>query len=56
MVKIFYNTNKIDRILKLQLNKKNKLQKIIRSSVLWEKFLNAKCRWTKLTWFFRFYL
>ena len=42
MVKIFSNTNKIDRILKLQLNKKNKLQQIIRSSVLWEKFLNVK--------------
>lgn len=42
VVKIFSNTNKIDRILKLQLNKKNKLRQIIKSSVLWEKFLNAK--------------
>lgn len=42
IVKIFSNTNKINRILKLQLNKKNKLQQIIRSSVLWEKFLNEK--------------
>ena len=42
IVKIFSNTNKIDRILKLQLNKKNKLQQIIKSSVLWEKFLNGK--------------
>ena len=42
MVKIFSNTCKIDRILKLQLNKKNKLRQIIKSSVLWEKFLNGK--------------
>ena len=42
LVKIFSNTNKIDRILKLQLNKKNKLRQIIKSSVLWEKFLNGK--------------
>jgi UDP-glucose 4-epimerase len=42
IVKIFSNTSKIDRILKLQLNKKNKLQQIIKSSVLWEKFLNGK--------------
>lgn len=41
MVKIFSNTKKIDRILRLQLNKKDKLRQIIRSSVLWEKFLNA---------------
>ena len=42
VVKIFSNTNKIDRVLKLQLNKKNKLRQIIKSSVLWEKFLNAR--------------
>jgi UDP-glucose 4-epimerase len=42
IVEIYSNTNKIDRILKLQLNKKNKLQQIIKSSVLWENFLNAK--------------
>jgi UDP-glucose 4-epimerase len=42
IVKIFSNTNRLDRILKLQLNKKNKLQQIIKSSVLWENFLNGK--------------
>ena len=40
--KIFANTKKIDRILKLNLNKKNKLKKIIVSSVKWEKLLNEK--------------
>jgi len=40
--KIFANTKKIDKILKLNLNKKKRLKAIITSSVNWEKFLNEK--------------
>ena len=40
--KIFADTKKIDKVLKLNLNKKERLKKIITSSVLWEKFLHEK--------------
>ena len=37
---IYSDTKKIDKILKLKLNKKNRLKKIIQSSIDWEKYLN----------------
>jgi len=40
--KIFADTKKIDKILKLKFVKKDKLKKIIQSSIAWEKYINEK--------------
>jgi len=40
IVQIISSTEKIKKLLKIKLNKKNKLKKIIISSVRWEKYLN----------------
>jgi UDP-glucose 4-epimerase len=37
---IYSDTEKIDKILKVKLNKRNGLKKIIQSSICWEKYLN----------------
>jgi UDP-glucose 4-epimerase len=40
IVKIIASTEKVNKILKIKFNSKNKLKKIIFSSVQWEKYLN----------------
>jgi UDP-glucose 4-epimerase len=40
MVEVIASTKKINKILKIKFNSKNKLKKIIVSSVKWEKYLN----------------